>query len=62
VLLAKLQERRGPQHNPQVQLIYLEPPGAEPRVIVITQGGAAIGEDRASQGNIENDHGVRKAT
>jgi hypothetical protein len=25
VLLAKLQERRGPQQNPQVQLIYDEP-------------------------------------
>jgi hypothetical protein len=62
VLLAKLQERRGPQQNPQVQLIYVEPRGADPRVVVITRGGAATGEDRAAQGKIENDHGVRKAT
>jgi hypothetical protein len=43
VLLSKLQERRGPQKNPQVQLIYVEPCGVDPRVIVITQGGATIG-------------------
>jgi hypothetical protein len=46
VLLAKLQERRGPQQNPQVQLIYVEPRGEDPRVIVITRGGVVIGEDR----------------
>jgi hypothetical protein len=62
VLLAKVQERRGPQHKPQVQLIYDEPHGVDPRVVVITRGGAAIGEDRAAQGKIEDDHGVRKAT
>jgi hypothetical protein len=61
VLLAKLQERRGPQQNPQVQLIYVEPRGADPRVIVITRGGVATGEDRAAQGKTENDHGVRKS-
>jgi len=61
VLMTKLQERRGPQNNPQVQLIYDEPHGADPRVIVITRGGVAIGEDRAAQGKTENDHGVRKS-
>jgi hypothetical protein len=40
VLLAKLQERRGTQHNLQVQLIYVEPHRVDPRVIVITRGGA----------------------
>jgi hypothetical protein len=53
VLLAKLQERRGPQQNPQVQLIYVEPHGADPRVIVITRGGTATGEDRTTQGKIK---------
>jgi hypothetical protein len=62
VLLAKLHERRGPQQNPQVQLIYVEPHRVDPRVIVITRGGATTGEDRAAQGKTENDHGVRKAT
>jgi hypothetical protein len=62
MLLAKLQKRRGPQHNPQVQLIYVEPHGVDSRVVVITSGGTATEEDRATQGKIENDHGVRKAT
>jgi hypothetical protein len=53
VLLAKLQERRGPQQNPQIQLIKEEPHGADPRVIVITRGGAATGEDRMTQGKIQ---------
>ena len=35
LLLVKLQERRGPQQNPQVQLIYDKPCGVDPRVIVI---------------------------
>jgi hypothetical protein len=38
VLLAKLQERQGLQQNPQVQLIYVEPHGKDPRFIVITRG------------------------
>jgi hypothetical protein len=46
MLLAKLQERQGPQQNPQVQLIYVEPHGEDPRVFVITRGGVVIGEDR----------------
>jgi hypothetical protein len=60
--LAKLQERQGPQHNPQVQLIYAEPHGADPRLVVITRGSVVTEEDRATQGKIENDHRVRKAT
>jgi hypothetical protein len=36
VLLAKLQKRRGPQKNPQVQLIYAELRRTNPRVVVIT--------------------------
>jgi hypothetical protein len=49
LLLAKLQERRGPQQNLKVKLIYVEPRGVDPRVIVITRGGVGIGEDRATQ-------------
>jgi hypothetical protein len=60
VLLAKLQERRGPQQNPQVQLIYVEPHGTDPRVIVITRGGTATGEDRAAQGKTAEGPRVRK--
>jgi hypothetical protein len=45
-----------------VQLIYVEPHGADPRFVVITRGGAATREDRASQGKTEDDHRVRKAT
>jgi hypothetical protein len=62
LLLAKLQERRGPQKNLQVQLIYDEPCREDPRFSIITQGGVATGEDRAAQGKIVDDHGVRKAT
>jgi hypothetical protein len=62
VLLAKLQEKRGPQQNPQVKIIYVEPRGGDPRVIVITRGGAATGEDRMTQGKITEDSGIRKAT
>jgi hypothetical protein len=43
VLLAKLQERRGPQQNPQVKLIYDEPSGEDPRFVVITIGGTVTG-------------------
>jgi hypothetical protein len=60
-LLAKLQERRGPQQNPQVQLIYVEPHGEDPRVVVITRGGVVTGEDRLTQGKTTEDSGIRKA-
>lgn len=46
VLLAKLQERRGPQQNPQVQLIYVETHREDPKVVVITRGCVATEEDR----------------
>jgi hypothetical protein len=61
VLLAKLQERRGPQQNPQVKLIYIESHGEEPRVFVITRVGVVTGEDRVTQGNTTKELGVRKA-
>jgi hypothetical protein len=44
----------------QVQLIYDEPHGEDPRVTVITRGSAATGEDRAAQGKTVDDHRVRK--
>jgi hypothetical protein len=62
MLLAKLQEKRGPQQNAQVQLIYAEPCGGDPRFIFITRGGASIREDRMTQGNLAEDLGIRKAT
>ena len=62
MLLAKLQERRGPQKNPQVQLIYVEPRGEYPRVIVITRGGTVTGKDRVTHGKTTKDLGIRKAT
>jgi hypothetical protein len=62
LLLAKLQERRGPQQNLQVKLIYVEPRRADPRVIVITRGGTATGGDKETQGKTADDRGVRKAT
>ena len=46
MLLAKLQERRGPQQNPQVQLIYVEPHVEDPRFDVITRGCVVMGEDK----------------
>jgi hypothetical protein len=55
MLLAKLQERRGPKYNPQVQMIYVEPCRINPRVSIITQGGVATGEDRTIQRKIEED-------
>jgi hypothetical protein len=61
MLLAKLQERRGPQQNPQVQMIYVEPHGEDPRVIVITRGGTVTGEDKMTQGKTTEESGVRKA-
>jgi hypothetical protein len=61
VLLAKLQERRGSQQNPQIQLIKVEPCEVDPRVVVITRGGAATGQDRVTKEKIAKDSGVRKA-
>jgi hypothetical protein len=61
VLLAKLQERRRLQQNPQLQLIYIEPHGEYPRVVVITRGGVLTGEDRMTQGKTIEESGVRKA-
>ena len=43
-----------------MKLIYPKPRGTEPRVIVITRGGAAIGEDRTIQRNIIEDSGIMK--
>jgi hypothetical protein len=57
-LLANLQERQGA--NPQLQLIYIEPRGEDPRVIVITRGGVFIGEDRVTQGKTTEESGVKK--
>jgi hypothetical protein len=58
--LAKLQEIRGPQQNPQVQLIYDEPHGEDPRVVVITRGGVVIGEDRITHGKTTKVLRIRK--
>jgi hypothetical protein len=57
-LLAKLQERRG--GNQQAQLISAEPHGVDPRVIIITRGGAAIGEERVTPWKIIEELGVRR--
>jgi hypothetical protein len=62
VMLAKLQERRGPQQNPQVKLIYDVPHGEDPRFIVITRGGIVIGEYIMTQGKNREESGIRKAT
>jgi hypothetical protein len=61
VLLAKLQERRVPQKNPQVQLIYVETHGEEHRIIFINRGGIVTGEDRLIQGKTTEDSRIRKA-
>jgi hypothetical protein len=61
VLLSKLKERQGPHKNPQVQLIYAKPCEVEPRVTVITRGGATTGVDSMTQGKITEDSGIRKA-
>jgi hypothetical protein len=58
VLLAKLQERRG--GNQQVQLISIEPRGEDPRVIVITRGGAVIGEDRVTPRKTTEGSGIKR--
>jgi hypothetical protein len=60
MLLANLQERRGPQQNPQVQLIYAEPHGADPRVAIITRGGTTTEEDRMTWEKIVENSGIRK--
>jgi hypothetical protein len=60
-LLSKLQEKRGPQQNLQMQLIKAEPHGEDPRVIIITRGGNIIGDDRMTQGKTTKDSGIRKA-
>jgi hypothetical protein len=44
-----------------VKLIYVEPRGEYPRVIVITRGGVVTGEDRLIQGETTEDLGIRKA-
>jgi hypothetical protein len=62
VLLDKLQERRGPQQNPQVQLIYDELHREYSRVTIITRGGTVTGEYRLTQGKTTEDSIVRKAT
>jgi hypothetical protein len=57
-LLAKIQERRG--GNQKVQLISAKPHGVDPRVLVITRGDAAIGEDRVTLGKIIEESRVRR--
>jgi hypothetical protein len=44
-----------------VKLIYVEPRGEDPRVIVITRGGDVIGEDIITQGKTTEDSGKWKA-
>jgi hypothetical protein len=60
MLLAKLQERQGPKKNPQVQLMYVEPRGTDPRFDVITRGRIATREDRTTQRKIAEESGIRK--
>jgi hypothetical protein len=42
-------------------LIYVEPHGEYPRVIVITRGGIVTGEDGLTQGKITEYSSVRKS-
>jgi hypothetical protein len=42
-------------------MIYAEPHRTDPRVTVITRGGATTGEDRTTQINITEESGIRKA-
>jgi hypothetical protein len=58
VLLAKLQERRGGNH--QIQLISTEPRGEDPRVPVITRGGIVTGEDIVTPGKTTEESRVRR--
>jgi hypothetical protein len=39
-----------------------EPCITDPRLTIITRGGTATGENRATQGNTVDNHRVRKAT
>jgi hypothetical protein len=43
-----------------VKLIYAEPCGEDPRVIVITRGGIVTREDRVTQGKTIEESRVRK--
>jgi hypothetical protein len=45
-----------------VQLIYVEPRGEYPRVLVITRGGSVTEKDKITQGKTTEDSGVGKAT
>jgi hypothetical protein len=58
VLLAKLQKRRG--GNQQLKLISEEPCGEDPRVVVITRGGAVTGEDRVTLEKTTEESRVRR--
>jgi hypothetical protein len=60
-LLAKLKEKHGAQQNSQIQLIKDEPHKEDPRVTIITRGGAVIGEDRQTQGTTTKDSRIKKA-
>ena len=60
-MLAKLQEKRGPQQNPQIELIKDEPRGEDPRFVVITRGGVVIGDYIMTQGKTTEDSGIMKA-
>jgi hypothetical protein len=57
-----LRKDRDLEQNPQVQLIYVEPCGEDPRFIVITRGGVVTGDDRMTQGKTTEDLRIRKAT
>ena len=41
-------------------MIYDEPRGEDPRVIVITKGGIVTGEDKLTQGKTTEDSRIRK--
>jgi hypothetical protein len=59
-LLDKLQERQG--GTQKVQLISSDPHGEDPRVVVITRGGAATGEDRVTPENTTKGSRIKRAT
>jgi hypothetical protein len=56
----KLQERQG--GNQQVQLILVEPDEEDPRVVVITRGGTATGEDGVTPGKTAEGSRIIRAT
>jgi hypothetical protein len=60
ILLAKLQEIQG--GNQQVQVILAEPCGEEPRVSIITRGGAVIREDMETPGKTIDGSGIIRAS